>query len=77
MDTKKTINLLWVELRQRINQAYAAADKNRNEDGVCLRDCAENISWSDNLSELLGREAANERQHRSNRPSVPGFSVVL
>lgn len=75
MDTKKTISLLWIELRQRINQAYAVADKTRNDDGMCLRDYAENISWSDNLAALLGREAANERQHRSNRPSVPGFSV--
>jgi hypothetical protein len=75
MDTKKTINLLWIELRQRINQAYAVADKTRNEDGVCLRDYAENISWSDNLASLLGREAANERQHRAHRPSVSGFSV--
>jgi hypothetical protein len=77
MDTKKTINLLWIELRQRINQAYAVADKTRNEDGICLRDYAENISWSDNLCALLGKEAANERQHRSRRPSVPGFSVEV
>jgi hypothetical protein len=75
MEAKKTINLLWIELRQRINQAYAVADKTRNDDGMCLRDYAENISWSDNLAALLGREATNERQHRSNRPSVPGFSV--
>lgn len=75
MNTKQTVNLLWVGLRQRINQAYAVADKTRNDDGMCLRDYAENISWSDNLAALLGREAANERQHRSNRPSTPGFSV--
>jgi hypothetical protein len=77
MDTKKTINLLWVELRQRINQAYAVADKARNGDGICLRDYAENISWSDNLAALLGKEAAHERQHRAPRPSVPGFSVEV
>lgn len=74
MSTKTAINLLWIELRQYINRAYAVADKERNDDGICLRDYAENISWSDSLAALLGRETANERQHRSNRPSVPGFS---
>ncbi len=74
MNTKQKVDVLWREMRSAINNAYALADKERNEDGACLRDYAENISWSDDLAALLGRECANERQHRSNRPSVPGFS---
>jgi hypothetical protein len=75
MSTKQTVNNLWQDFRKAINSAYAEADKSRNEDGICLRDYAENISWSDNLSTLLDREIANERRYRSNRPSVPGFSA--
>lgn len=75
MDTKKYVNTLWKELRESINLAYKTAAEEKNEDGECLRDYAENISWSDDLATLLDREAANERQHRSGRPSVPGFSV--
>src|ERR1700676_3858466 len=75
MSTKQIVDNLWNEMREAINRAYAIADKNRDADGTCLRDYAENISWSDSLAALLGRESANERQHRSNRPSVPGFSV--
>ena len=74
MNTKQQVDKLWEQFRAAINSAYDAADKARNEDGICLRDYAENISWSDDLASLLGRETANERQHRSNRPSVPGFS---
>lgn len=75
MNAKTQINKLWDEMRGAINRAYATANKTNDQDGVCLRDYAENISWSDSTARLLGREAANERQHRSNRPSVPGFSV--
>ena len=74
MNTKQKIDGLWDEFREAINKAYAVAEKVRDEDGCCLRDYAENISWSDSTARLLGRETANERQHRSNRPSVPGFS---
>ena len=75
MSTKRSVDKLWQDFRTAINSAYAKADKKRNDNGICLRDYAENISWSDNLSTLLDRETANERQHRSNRPSVPGFSA--
>jgi len=75
MNTKQKVDKLWNEMRKAINQAYAIADKARDDDGTCLRDYAENISWSDSLSALLGRESAAERQHRSNRPSVLGFSI--
>ena len=75
MSTKQKVDTLWRELRKAVNDAYAVADKERDEDGICLRDYAEDISWSDNLAALLGRECAAERQHRSNRPSVSGFSV--
>jgi hypothetical protein len=75
MNTKQQINSLWKQFREAINSAYAEADKSRDENGICLRDYAEDISWSDNLSSLLDRETANERQHRSNRPSIPGFSA--
>jgi hypothetical protein len=78
MTTSQIINqTLWNELRESINKAYAAPAERGSQDEherACLRDYAENISWSDALSALAGRETANERQHRSNRPSVPGFS---
>jgi hypothetical protein len=73
MNTKQKIDKLWDETRQAINHTYELYEK-VNENAACLRDYAENISWSDNLAALLGRETANERQHRSNRPSVSGFS---
>src|SRR5580704_5583088 len=75
MKSKQQINSLWKQFREAINSAYAEADKSRDDNGICLRDYAENISWSDNLATLLDRETANERQHRSNRPSIPGFSA--
>jgi hypothetical protein len=75
MNTKQQITSLWKQFREAINSAYAEVDKKRDENGICLRDYAENISWSDNLATLLDRETANERQHRSNRPSIPGFSA--
>jgi hypothetical protein len=75
MNTKQQVDGLWKQFREAINSAYAEADRKRDENGICLRDYAENISWSDNLSSLLDRETANERQHRSNRPSIPGFSA--
>jgi hypothetical protein len=73
MSTKTKVDKLWDELRGTINKAYAAAGD--NEDLQALRDYAENVSWSDDLAALLGRETANERQHRRNRPTVPGFSA--
>lgn len=72
MSTKTKVDTLWREMREAINKTYAGAKYEDAE--TCLRDYAENISWSDDLAGLLGREVANERQHRSNRPSVPGFS---
>jgi hypothetical protein len=79
MNTKQKVDTLWREMREAINKTYADASKKSSSgdpstDANCLRDYAENISWSDDLAGLLGRETANERQHRSNRPSVPGFS---
>lgn len=77
MNTKQKVNQLWRQFRNAINETYANGQAGGSAwDGVnCLRDYAENISWHDSLSALLGRECANERQHRSNRPSVPGFSI--
>ena len=77
MTNTQKINTLWDEMRQAINKAYDEHGQRLSfDDGMgCLRDYAENISWSDGMAALLGRESANERQHRRNRPSVPGFSV--
>jgi hypothetical protein len=75
MSVHNKITDLWADFRTAINAAYAEADKTNNQDGQCLRDYAEDISWSDDLAKMLGRETANERQHRSNRPSPKGFSV--
>jgi hypothetical protein len=75
MTTKIQVCTFWQQFREAVNATYDEANKNHDQDGICLRDYAENISWSDNLASLLGREAANERQHRRNRPSPSGFSV--
>ena len=74
MSTKTKVDDLWNQFRAAINAAYASATL-ANDDGQTLRDYAENISWSDDLAGLLGRESAEERRHRANRPSVPSFSV--
>jgi ABC-type branched-subunit amino acid transport system substrate-binding protein len=75
MKTKTQIDRLWEEFRDAIDAAYEVANKTRDDAGICLRDYAQNVSWNDNLKQLLQRETAKERQHRSNRPSVPGFSA--
>ena len=76
MGAKRQIDILWSDFREAINQAYAQGEKQHfSGDPSALRDYAENISCFDNTAALLGRETANERQHRRNRPSVPGFSV--
>lgn len=67
------IDSLWDDFRKAINATYAQSTGWR-DDRDCLRDYAEDISWNDALCGLLGRETANERRHRSGRPSVPGFS---
>jgi hypothetical protein len=74
MQTKKQIDTLWDGFRTAIDAAYKEADKKRDDNGTCLRDYAQNISWSDALAGLLSRETANERQHRRNEPPVPSFS---
>ena len=74
MNTKQKTDGLWEQFREAINKTYEVASKEYGSEGTYLRDYAENISWSDNMARLLGRETANERQHRTNRPSVPGFS---
>lgn len=73
MTNTQVIANLWQELREAINQTYK--ESKPGDDSQCLRDYAENISWSDNLAALLGRETANERQHRRNRHMVIGFSA--
>jgi hypothetical protein len=72
MRTKQKVDSLWRQFRTAVNASYNAAKM--AEDGESLRDYAENISWHDAMSGLLGRETANERRHRSRRPSIPGFS---
>jgi hypothetical protein len=78
VNTHARINMLWDQMRNAIDAAYAAENK-ANTSGAAiagaLRDYARDISWSDNLAALLGREAANERQHRCNRPAPRGFSI--
>ncbi len=75
MNTHTQINQLWERLREAIDQTYAAGQNSTRSEAACLRDYAQKISWSDDLAKLLGRETANERQHRSNRPAPRGFSV--
>ena len=73
MNTKQTIDSLWQELRNAINHAYKT-EQDGKYTKAALHDYAEDIGWTDAMSALLGRETANERRHRSNRPSVAGFS---
>lgn len=75
MNTKRQIDLLWKQLRDAINTAYADANKRQDDDGMCLRDYAEDISWSDDLIKLLSAETANEKQHRSGR-TIRNFSAA-
>lgn len=74
MNTKTQVDTLWRDMREAVSARYAAAEKTPEDEGWCLRDYAECVSWSDAMRSLLGRETANERQHRRNRPSIAGFS---
>lgn len=78
-NTKTKVDALWRDLRLAINKAYAGAKElpagQQRDDLECLRDYAEDISMTDDLEGLLNRETVNEKQHRYNRPSVPGFSA--
>jgi hypothetical protein len=73
MNTHSKIDSLWIEFRMAINRTYKAAISGTPE--ACLRDYAEDISWHDDLAKLLGRETANERDHRRNSPAPKGFSM--
>lgn len=80
MNIKKHIDANWREFRDAIDDTYASVGSlpdgsQERDDAACLRDYAENVSWSDSLARLLARETENEREHRRNRPSVPGFSA--
>lgn len=71
---KAQIDSLWEQFEDAISAAYKEGHKNNNDDVSCLRDYARDISMNDGLRALVGRETANERQHRRYRPSVSGFS---
>lgn len=77
MNTKQTIDKLWDEMRDVIDLAYKTSSHKATGDirSTPLRDYARDMSWADNLAALLGRETANERQHRNNRPAPAGFSI--
>jgi hypothetical protein len=68
MSTAHKINTLWEQFRAAIDATYADGLSRDVEEAHSLRDYAQNISWHDDLAALLGREAANERQHRRNSP---------
>ncbi len=74
MNNAKYISANWAEFRRAIDKTYHEATPGMG-DGQALHDYVEDMSYSDDLSALLGRETANERQHRHNRPSPAGFSV--
>ena len=77
MTTKTQISRLWQQFLERpsTRRTRKQTRTRHDQDGQCLRDYAEHISWSDNMASLLGREAANERQHRRSRPGPSDFSV--
>ena len=76
--THQHINQLWEHFRDALDAAYADAQTtafsgSAHDLSSCLRDYARNVSWSDDVEELLATETANERQHRQAR-TVRGFS---
>ena len=73
MNAKKKVDNLWMAFENAITLAYHAAKS--NEPAACLRDYARDIGWHDDLAKLLGREAANERQHRNNNRAPANFPV--
>ena len=77
MNTHQQLNQLWNQMRDAIDAAYKQEKADNNSGAAitkALRDYARDISWTDSLAALVGRETANERQHRQNRPSPRGFS---
>jgi hypothetical protein len=70
MSTAHKINTLWEQFRAAIDATYADGLSRGDVDSEAhaLRDYAQYISCHDDLAALLGREAANERQHRRNSP---------
>src|SRR5258708_4071984 len=74
MTNTQIIANLWNEFRNAIDTTYTTLG-NLSDDHACLRDYARDISWSDDLQKLLDAETVNERQHRSNRPQIVGFSA--
>lgn len=71
----KQIQQLWQVFRKAIDDSYAVGQRANDDDLGCLRDYVENLSWSDDLAALLGRESANERQHRRNEECPKDFSI--
>lgn len=69
MNNKQKIENLWNEFRKVINQSYTDYPTS------ALKDYTENQSMVDGLARLLGKEAANERQHRKWGRSPRDFSV--
>lgn len=72
MNTKKTINELWQQMRDAIDATRQGADYPSPE--ADLNGYCQNLGFWDKLQILLDAEASNERQHRRNR-SFRGFSV--
>jgi hypothetical protein len=78
MTNHQQLNNLWNQMRDAIDAAYKQEKADDNSGAAitgALRDYARDISWTDALAALVGRETANERQHRQNRPSPRGFSA--
>ena len=73
MNNKQKIDALWLEFRTVVGTSYATAYATNDQIGTALRDYVINLSMCDKMEDLLARETANERNHRRNRPSIPGF----
>ncbi len=73
MDVKKKVDNLWMAFENAITLAYKQA--NSSEPAACLRDYARDVTWNDDLAKLVGRETANERQHRNGNRAPANFSV--
>ena len=77
MTTKTKIDRLWEQFQNAIDAADAEGQKQHSADGHAavnaLRDYTSDRSWR--MNALVGRETANERQHRRTSSAPASFTV--
>lgn len=74
----KAINQLWEQFQAAIDAAYDDAKPSRTGDGHAVANALADYTTERNpwrMANLLGRETANERQHRRGSEAPKSFSV--